>query len=165
MQLNYTSKPDEISYLGRVFSFIKRNYWLYVIDIIIIALLIIPPYNWQETRVLILILVILFIRDIIILRYSYRYLGSFIAKGNEVTICILKGRKMSGEISTWMQDLEIEMKYKFGFPVLYINKESETIFKQYAVGTWSANKMQEFIDSFYDYKKEQNMWKIYKGQE
>ena len=65
----------------------------------------------------------------------------------------------------WLPDIELEIKYILGIPVLYIMNGSDVILKQYPMGIWTVDKMKEFIDSFYDYKKEQALWKIYKGQE
>jgi hypothetical protein len=164
MQLNYNSTHTDQSYLGRVFLFAKRNYWLFIFDLIIIAFLIIPPYNWEETQMLLLMLGVLFIRDFFILRISRNHLGKFIAKGNEVLIGILKRSKLQEDIGGWLPDMELEIKYKLGIPILYIFSNNEIIFKQYPIGLWTIDKMKEFIDSFYDYKKEQALWKIYKGQ-
>jgi len=164
MQLNYNSTHTDQSYLGRVFLFAKRNYWLFIFDLIIIAFLIIPPYNWEETQMLLLMLGVLFIRDFFILRISRNHLGKFIAKGNEVLIGILKRSKLQEDIVGWLPDMELEIKYKLGIPILYVFSNNDIIFKQYPIGLWTIDKMKEFIDSFYDYKKEQALWKIYKGQ-
>ena len=163
MQLNYHSIPKDQAYLSRIFLFVKRNYWLYSPDVIIVLLLILPPYNWSEIKVLIVIILILLIRDIIIFRLSYKHLGKFVAKGNEVSIGILNRGKMQHERIEWLPELDLEIKYSFGIPVLYIVKGSEVIFKQYPFGVWSFQKMTEFVDSFYDYKKEQALWKMFKG--
>ncbi len=163
MQLNYNTTHTDQSFLGRVFLFAKRNYWLFVIDILIIIFFLVPPYNWEETRLLLIMIGILLIRDIIILRMSCKHLGKFIAKGNEVSIGILNRNKFQDDILGWLPDLELEIKYKLGIPVLYILNGNEVLFKQYPVGIWTINKMREFHESFYDYKKEQALWKIYKG--
>jgi hypothetical protein len=165
MQLNYNSTNSDQNYLGRVFLFVKRNYWLFLLDLIIIIFLIIPPYNWEETRLLLIIIAVLLIRDILILRVSRKHLGKFVAKGNEVLIGILKRSKFQDDIFVWLPDIELEIKYILGIPVLYIMNGSDVILKQYPMGIWTVDKMKEFIDSFYDYKKEQALWKIYKGQE
>jgi hypothetical protein len=124
-----------------------------------------PPYNWEETRLLLIMMLVLLFRDILILKLSYRHLGKFIAKGNEISIGILAKSKLQEDITEWLPDIELEIKYKLGVPVLYIFNGSEIVFKQYPVGVWTVDKMKEFIDSFYDYKKEQALWKIYKGQD
>ncbi len=165
MQLNYNSTNTDQSYLGRVFLFAKRNYWLFLFDLITIVFLVLPPYYWEETRMLLLIIVILFIRDVIILKVSSKHLGKFVAKGNEVLIGILKRSKLQDDILAWLPDLELEIRYTIGIPVLYILNGNEVMFKQYPIGLWTLDKMKEFINSFYDYKKEQALWKIYKGQE
>ncbi len=165
MQLNYSSPHSDQNYLGRVFLFIKRNYWLFLLDLIIILFLILPPYTWEETKLLLIMIGVLLIRDILILRISCKHLGKFVAKGNEVLIGILKGNKLQNDIIEWLPDMELEIKYILGFPVLYIMDGSDVIFKQYPVGIWTVDKMKEFIESFYDYKKEQAMWKTYKGQD
>lgn len=165
MQLNYNSTNSDQNYLGRVFLFVKRNYWLFLLDLIIIIFLIIPPYNWTETRLLLIMIAVLLIRDILILRVSCKHLGKFVAKGNEVLIVILKRSKFQDDIFVWLPDIELEIKYILGIPVLYIMNGSDVILKQYPMGIWTVDKMKEFIDSFYDYKKEQALWKIYKGQE
>ena len=165
MQLNYHSEPKDQGYLSRIFLLIKRNYWLYSPDALIVLLLILPPYKWDETKILIVIILILLVRDIIILRLSYKHLGKFVAKGNEVFIGILKRSKIQKERTEWLPELDLEIKYSFGIPVLYIIKGNEVIFKQYPFGSWSVQKMTEFVNSFYDYKKEQALWKMFKGQE
>lgn len=163
MQLNYNTTHTDQSFLGRVFLFAKRNYWLFVIDILIIIFFLVPPYNWEETRLLLILIGILLIRDIIILRMSCKHLGKFIAKGNEVTIGILNRSNFQDDILGWLPDLELEIRHKLGIPVLYILNGNEVMFKQYPVGIWTIDKMREFLDAFYDYKKEQALWKIYKG--
>lgn len=165
MQLSYNSSDSDRTFLERIFMFAKRNLWLFVLDVLTILFLIIPPYSWQETQLIILLFIFLLVRDIFILRKGYYHLGYFIAKGNNVHIGIIKGSKVHNEMEEWLPDMDIEIKYSLGFPILYITKENTVIFKQYAYGDWSIHKMKEFVDSFYDYKKEQNLWKIYKGQE
>ena len=165
MQLNYHSISKDQAYLSRVFLFVRRNYWLYLPDALIVLLLIIPPYTWGETKVLIPIILIIFIRDIIILNLSFRHLGKFVAKGNEVSIGILNMSKMQKERIEWLPELDLEIKYSFGIPILHIIKGNEVIFKQYPFGSWSLLRMTEFVESFYDYKKEQALWKMFKGQE
>ncbi len=164
MQLNYNSPHSDRNYLGRVFLFIKRNYWLFLLDLIIIIFLILPPYTWEETKLLLIMIAVLLIRDILILRISCKHLGKFVARGNEVLIGILKRSKLQDDIIEWLPDMELEIKYILGIPVLHIMDGSDVIFKQYPIGVWTVDKMKEFIDSFYDYKKEQATWKIYKGQ-
>lgn len=165
MQLNYNSSQTDENYLGRVYLFAKRNYGLFILDFILIIFLAAPPYSREETILLLIMFAILFIRDFIILRISYKHLGKFIAKGNDVIIGILRKSKFQDDITGWLPDIELELKYKLGIPVLYIMNGTNVIFKQYPIGIWTVEKMREFIDSFYDYKKEQTLWKIYKGQE
>ena len=152
------------SFFGIFFFFVKRNYCLFIMDVIIIAFFVIPPYTWDETKILLALCGFLVIRDIIVLRMSYKHLGKFIAKGNEISIGILKGSKFQEDITEWLPDIELEIRYTLNTPVLTILSSGEVIFKQYTVGIWTIDKMKEFIDSFYDYKKEQALWKIYKGQ-
>jgi len=164
MQLNYNSTHSDQNYLGRVFLFVKRNYWIFLLDLIIVIFLITPPYNLAETKMLLFMIAVLFIRDIVILRISYKHLGKFTAKGNEVIIGILNGSKFQdNDIVGWLPDIELEIRYILGIPVLYILSSNEILLKQYPIGIWTVDKMKEFSDSFYDYKKEQALWKIYKG--
>ncbi len=163
MQLNYFSKYPDNDYLGRVFLFMKRNFYLYLPDLIVILYLVIPPYSWKEAIYLILILLILSIRDIFILRYSRYHLGEFIAINNDVYIKILKKGKLNQQFKEYISDIDVEINYHVGFPVLYILRQDEVLFKQYATGIWSGKRMREFKDSFYDFKKEQSMWKMFKG--
>lgn len=165
MQLNYNASHTDQNFMGRVFLFAKRNYWMFILDILIIVLAAVPPYTWEETKILLVLIGILILRDIFVLRIAYNHLGKFIAKGNEVTIGILKGSKFQKDIIEWLPDIEIEIRYKLNTPVLTILSSGEIIFKQYPMGIWTFEKMKEFMDSFYDYKKEQALWKIYKGQD
>lgn len=165
MQLNYNSSQTDENYFGRVFLFVKRNYGLFILDLVLIIFLAVPPYGKEETVLLLIMFAVLLIRDIIVLSISYKHLGKFIAKGNDVTIGILRKSKFQDDIAGWLPDIELELKYKLGIPVLYIMSGTSVLFKQYPIGIWTIEKMKEFIDSFYDYKKEQALWKIYKGQE
>jgi hypothetical protein len=165
MQLNYHSTHQDQGFLSRIFIFLKRNYWLYALEVLLIVLLILPPYGLDEIRLLILIVAIILTRDFFIFRLSYKHLGGFVAKGNEVYIGIIHGSKIKKEINEWLPELDLEIKYTIGIPVLCIMKGNETLFKQYSFGVWSIQKMNEFVNSFYDYKKEQALWKMFKGQE
>lgn len=165
MQLNYNSKETDHSYFGRVYMFALRNMWLFSLDVLAIIFIVIPPYSWQETQLILIILLFLIIRDVFIFRLGYKHLGKFEAKGNNVNIGIIKGSSLKKEMEEWLPDIDVEIKYSLGFPILYIMKEGTAIFKQYPFGDWTGERMREFVESFYDYKKEQNLWKIYKGQE
>jgi hypothetical protein len=164
MQLNYFSSHSDRSYTGRIFLFIKRNFWLFLLDFIIILFLVLPPYSWEETKLIIVLVFLLLVRDVFILKRSILHLGKFEARGNDIIIGILNKNRLSKEITEWLPDIDLEIKNWMGFPVLYILKENEVIFKQHSYGSWTGKKMKEFVDSFYDYKKEQNLWKIYKGE-
>jgi len=164
MQLNYHSTAQDQGFISRIFLFLKRNYWLYSLEVLLVLLLALPPYHWNEIKVIILIVATIIIRDITILRFSYKHLGKFVAKGNEVFIGIIYGSKIRKELNEWLPELDLEIRYRFGVPVLYIIKGNEVLFKQYSFGVWSLQKMTEFVNSFYDYKKEQALWKMFKGQ-
>src|SRR6056297_693257 len=163
MQLNYFSEHPDNDYLGRVFLFMKRNFYLYLPDLIVITYLILPPYSWEETIYLILILLVLSLRDIFLLKYSRYHLGEFVAINNDVYLKILKKGKLHKQYKEYISNIDIEINYHFAFPVLYILRQDEILFKQYATGIWSGRRMKEFKDSFYDFKKEQAMWKMFKG--
>ena len=163
MQLNYFSKSPDNEYLGRVFLFMKRNFYLYLPDVVVILFLVLPPYSWRETIYLLIMLLILSIRDIMLLKYSVYHLGEFVAINNDVYLKILKKRKLHQQYKEYITDIEIEINYRFGIPVMYILKQDEVLFKQYPTGIWSGKRMKEFKDSFYDFKKEQAMWKMFKG--
>ncbi len=60
MQLNYISSDTDHSYFGRVFLFAKRNLWFFLLDLIIILFLVLPPYSWQETQLIIFLIVLFF---------------------------------------------------------------------------------------------------------
>ncbi|MFO7828082.1 MAG: hypothetical protein R6V23_05635 [Bacteroidales bacterium] len=163
MQLNYFSKSPDNEYLGRVILFMKRNFYLYLPDVVIILFLILPPYSWRETIYLLIMLLVLSIRDIMLLKYSVYHLGEFVAINNDVYLKILKKRKLHQQYKEYITDIEVEINYRFGIPVMYILKQDEVLFKQYPTGIWSGKRMKEFKDSFYDFKKEQAMWKMFKG--
>ncbi|MEE4197126.1 MAG: hypothetical protein V2I54_05740 [Bacteroidales bacterium] len=163
MQLNYFSKHPDSSYPGRVLLFIKRNFYLYLPDLIVLVYLVIPPYTWKEAIYLIMILLVLSLRDILLLRYSRYHLGEFVAINNDVYLKILKKGKLHQQYKEYISDIDMEINYHLGFPVLYILKQDELLFKQYATGVWSGKRMREFKESFYDFKKEQSMWKMFKG--
>ena len=143
----------------------KRNYWLFILEILVLISLVFLPYNNEELIMLISILFLLIIRDLVILKLSYRHMGKFIARGKEIFIEIIHGSKIRVKKKEWLSEIELEIKYTLGFPVLYFTKGNETIFKQYSFGMWSAQKMNEFVNSFYSHKKDQALWKMYKGQD
>ena len=165
MQLNYSSSHSDRSYSARIFYFVKRNIWLFLLDIIILLFFALPPYLGAETKLILFLIFLLFVRDIFILKRSIFHLCKFEARGNDIIIGILKRNKISKEITEWMPDIDLEIKSWMGFPVMNVLKDNEILFKQHSFGSWTAKRMKEFVDSFYDYKKEQNLWKIYKGED
>lgn len=164
MQLNYYSSHNDRSYSGRIFLFVKRNIWLFLIDLIVILFFALPPYSWAETQLILVLIFLLLTRDVFILKRSILHLGKFEAKGNDIIIGILHRSKITKEFTEWLPDIDLEIKSWMGYPVMNVLKDNEVIFKQYSYGSWTGKKMREFVDSFYDYKKEQNLWKIYKGE-
>lgn len=163
MQLNYFSKHPDNEYLGRVFLFMKRYFYLYLLDAFAILFLIIPPYSLRETIYLIIMLLVLSIRDVILLKYSVYHLGEFVAINNDVVIKILKKDKMYKQYKEYIADMDVEVNYQIGFPVLYLFCQDKILFKQYPTGVWSEKRMKEFKSSFYDFKKYQAMWKMFIG--
>src|SRR6056297_3125432 len=111
MQLNYFSKHPDNDYLGRVFLFMKINFYLYLPDLIVILYLVLPPYSWEEAIYLILILLVLSIRDILILRFSRYHLGEFVAINNDVFIKILKKGKLNQQFKEYISDIDVEINY------------------------------------------------------
>ena len=165
MQLNYYTTSQDQGFLRRIFLFLKRNYWLYSLEVILLLIIVLPPYQLNDIKWYILIGAAILIRDVFVVILNYKYLGEFVSKGNKVSIGIIHGSKMHHELSEWLPELDLEIRYKFGSPVLHIVKGKQVIYKQYAIGVWTLQTMNEFISSFYEYKKEQALWKMYKGQE
>ena len=103
MQLNYSSSETDHNYFGRIFLFAKKNLWLFVLDLLIIVFLALPPYSWQETQLIIVLVVLLLIRDAFILVKGINHLGKFVARGKNVEIGILKGSSIKKEFEEYLR--------------------------------------------------------------
>jgi hypothetical protein len=163
MHYHYFSTINDQDYLGRILIFIKRNFWLYIPDLIILLFLVLPPYSWFETNIIITLALVLSIRDILLLKYAVFHLGKFIIDGDSVSLAILRKSELHKQYSGNISEFDIKIKSKLFFKKTLILKSNEVIHCQYAIGNWTPKKMDELYEQFYNIKRDIGFWKIFKG--
>ena len=150
------------NYSSRILKFLKRKFWLYIPDAIIIVLLIIPPYSASETMALISGLVVLGFRDIVILRRINSYLSSFKVEESTVYISVLKYSDVLINRSTHISNIDLRLLDKwYGYSV-EIFEGGELIHQQYAIGYWTKQRLADLYDKFNSFKGGVNLNAMFK---
>lgn len=150
------------NYSTRILRFVKRRFWLYIPDGIIIVLLIIPPYSTSETLALISGLVVLGFRDIVIMRRMNSYLSSFKVEESTVFISVLKYSNILINRSTHISNIDLRLSDKwYGYSV-EIFEGGALIHQQYAIGYWTKQRLAELYDKFNSLKGDVNLNTMFK---
>jgi len=162
MHYHYFSTINDQDYLGRILIFVKRNFWLYIPDFVLVLFLVLPPYSWHEALFVIGISLLLSIRDVFLLIYSVNHLGKFIIDGDSVSLAILRKSELQKQYSGNISEFDIKIRGKLFFKKAFILKNNEVIHCQYAIGNWTPKKMDELYEQFYSIKRDTGFWKIFK---
>jgi len=163
MHYHYFSSINDQDYLGRILVFIKRNLVLYFPDFVTLLLLVIPPYSWFETKIILAIALFLSIRDILLLKYAVYHLGKFIIDGNSVSIVTLKKNTLHKKYQGLISEFDIIVKGRLCFTKAFIYRNNELIHCQYSIGNWSPKNLRGLYENFYQIKRDLGLWRMLKG--
>ena len=150
------------SYSTRLLKFMKRKFWFYIPDGIIIALLIIPPYSTSETMALISALIVLGFRDIIIMRRMNFYLSAFIVEESNVYITVLKYNHVYINRTTHISNVDLRLSDKWYGLSIEILEGGELIHQQYAIGYWTKSRIKDLYEKFRSLKGGVNLNAMFK---
>lgn len=163
MYYSYFSSDIDQDYLGRFLLFAKRNFWLYIPDFATLLFLIIPPYTWFETKIIISVIIVLSVRDIAVLKLSIFHLAKFHIDEDYISIAILRKSKLHSQIHGNISEFDIKVKSFICFKTMELFQDNKMIHKQFATGYWSGKKMNELYEQFYEAKRNIGMWRMFKA--
>ena len=150
------------SYSTRLLKFVRRKFWFYIPDALIIILLIIPPYSTSETIALISGLVVLGFRDIIIMRRMNFYLSAFIVEESNVFITVLKYNHVYINRTTHISNVDLRLSDKWYGLSIEILEGGELIHQQYAIGYWTKSRIKDLYEKFRSLKGGVNLNAMFK---
>ncbi|HAN18593.1 MAG: hypothetical protein A2X13_13810 [Bacteroidetes bacterium GWC2_33_15] len=163
MQYRFFSSGIDQDYWGRFLLFAKRNFWLYIPDIITFLFLLIPPYSWFETQIIIALVIILSIRDILVLKFSVYHLAKFYIDGDFVSVAIIRKNSLHDQINGKISEFDIKINSFAGFKTMEIFQNNKLVHRQFATGYWSGCKMKELYEQFYEIKRNLGFWRMFQG--
>lgn len=159
--LYYELNTENKDFTRRMLRFLKHNIWLYIPDFILIALLVIPPYEMEKTLMIISGLVVLGFRDLVVLRRSTYYLNEFkVDDQMMVTFSVLRYNQIYLTRQNHISNIELSREYR-PFRLL-ISENNEVVHQQYALGYWKRNKLEELYRKFSDLKQDISIESMFK---
>jgi len=154
MLIDFQAPESDKEYFSRLLEFIKRNMKYYVLDFFFLFMLIIPPYNISKTLLIIVFLLILSIRDIFLMRLSKLFIQHFKISDDKLYFTVYKYSKCFKEYEFNISDVEIDSYEVLDFKILRISKNKASVFKQFPIGYWTNDKIEELLYKI-DYQKRQ----------
>jgi hypothetical protein len=148
---------------GRLIQFMKNNIWLYIPDFILLTILALPPYEIQKALLVVTGLVILGFRDIIVLLRSKIYLNHFFVENKLVYYSVLKYSKLTVNKKVNISSINLDLQKTKKPYYLDIIENNKMIHRQYAIGYWSLDKLEQLYNSFSKLKKDLDLGFMFKG--
>ena len=159
--LHYEINTKDRDFSRRMMRFVKHNIWFYIPDIILLVILILPPYEMQKTLMIISGLVVLGFRDLIVLRRSTYYLNRFIVEEQMVSFSVMKYNQIFFTRQNHISNVELTREYK---PYrLVIRENNEVVHIQYAIGYWNRKKLKDLYERFNNLKQDISIESMFKG--
>ncbi|MFO8235615.1 MAG: hypothetical protein R6U04_09455 [Bacteroidales bacterium] len=156
--------PDFYSdFPARIIHFFKKNILLYIPDFILLIILIIPPYNLQQTLIILTGLVILSLRDVIVMKRITKYLYCFKVENSSVEYSILRYSKIYEKRKVHISKVHLNLRSRKKPYRLEIYEGNELIHVQYALGYYSLEKLKELYKNFHNLKKDMDLGVMFRG--
>ena len=162
MELNFEVPPKYLNLSTRLINYVRRHFWLYIPDTVIIIFLIIPPYTTNETIALISGLVVLGFRDIFLMQRLNTYLVSFSLEEAMVSYTIYKNNQPVIRSSSHISNIELRFAEKPFGSFLEIFENDQLVHQQYALGYWSKKRLKDLYSKFYSFKGDVDMSSMFK---
>ena len=149
--LYYQVNVEHKDFIKRLLRIVKNNIWLYIPDLILIGILVTPPYELEKTVMIITGLLVLAIRDLDILRRTIFYLSEIKVEDQMVSFSIMKYNDIYDVQESHISNVELVKRYK-PYRLVFRLKNQE-IHQQYAIGFWKRQKLEELYRNFNDLKQ------------
>jgi hypothetical protein len=158
--LYYELNKENKDFTKRMLRFLKNNLWLYIPDIVLIVLLVIPPYEMEKTLMIVSGLVVLGFRDLVVLRRSTYYLNQIKVEDQMVSFSVMRYNQIYLSSENHISNVDIIREYR---PFRLVIKENgEVVHQQYALGFWSREKLEELYQKFHNLKQGVSMDSMFK---
>ena len=161
--LDYEISKSYKYYGSRLIQFVKHNFILYIPDFILLTILAVPPYQMQETLMIITALVLLGFRDIVVMRRSINYLKEFKVNDSAVEYSVLRYNQVYENRKTHISKIVLQLQEDSKPYTLDIYDEGVLVHRQYAIGYWSMDYLKELYTKFSNLKKDMNLEIMFKG--
>jgi len=162
IQLAPQSKSD-MDYATRVFRFMKRNVYMYLPDFGLLLMLLLPPYTWLQFWVAIVGLMILSIRDVVLLMLAKYHVYHVELQGREVVIQLVRFSRHFRTFHVPIHDLSITITEKMGCKIMNLKEGQFILHRQYPIGRWSPEAIEQLKSRLHEQKKEQLLHTIFRG--
>ena len=146
-------KKEEVDFIYRVLITIKRVWYLYIPDIILLVWILSPPFSMEKLRYFIIAILILGFRDISIIKQSQYYLESLRLEENRAFIQIVKYGKLETRVEQDIHTLSVQLYKKFCCSYLDIYRGRDLLHRQYAVGSYTFQKLHYLAEKIKQCKK------------
>jgi hypothetical protein len=162
VQLAPQSKSD-MDYATRVFRFMKRNVYMYLPDFGLLLMLLLPPYTWLQFWIALVGLLILSIRDIVLLILAKYHVYHVEIQGKEVVIKLVRFSRHFQTFRIPIHDLTITSTEKMGCTIMSFKEGRFLLHRQYPIGRWSPEAIEQFKTRLQEQKKELLLHTIFRG--
>jgi len=153
----------DIDYGVRIFRFVKRNIHLYLPDMGLLLMLILPPYNWLQFWIALGGLSLLSLRDLFIMRFARYHIYEVGVEKGTVIIKLARYSKHFRTFNVPMEDLSITISKHWGCHVMTLKEGRFILHKQFPVGTWSYEAFEQLKSRLQDEERDLKLHSMFRG--
>ncbi|MBS3806934.1 MAG: hypothetical protein KGY60_05470 [Bacteroidales bacterium] len=159
--MNYQIERPYQVFSKRILRVVVRKFYLYIPDLVLITLLVIPPYKSEQILMIVTGLVILGFRDLVLMRRSIYYLNQFKVEEQSVKFSLIRYNEVVEDHENHIANVDIE---KGSQPFRLIIKENnQVVHQQYAIGYWTKSRLNELYEQFHNLKQDVTLESMFKG--
>ena len=159
--IDYQIERPYQDFSKRILRFAAKKFYLYIPDLALITLLVIPPYKTEQILMIVTGLVILGFRDIVLMRRSVYYLNQFRVEEQSVQFSLIRYNEVVENHENHIANVSME---KGTQPFRLIIKENDqVVHQQYAIGYWTKSRLQALYDEFNNMKQDVTLESMFKG--
>lgn len=132
---------------------IKRVWYLYIPDILLIIWIIAPPFSTEKLKLFIIAILLLGFRDISIIKQSQQHLESIKLKDGSAIIKTIRYSKVEEVIEKDINTLTMRLQKRLCCSYMDIYLDSELFHRQYAVGSYTFQKLHYLLEKVKQYQE------------
>jgi len=161
--MNYQIERAYQDFSKRILRFAARKFYLYIPDLVLITLLVIPPYKGEQILMIVTGLVILGFRDIVLMRRSKYYLNQFKVEAQSVYFSLIRYNDVVEIHENHIANVSME---KGSQPFrLIIRENNKVVHQQYAIGYWTKSRLNELYEQFNSLKQDVTLESMFQGHQ